>query len=187
MLPLRNFLPPLFFFPLLPIEIIKELFIISMLLPNFSPPSFLLPQISAKAKFPEAKTVKMHYYFLAKKQRPRNRGGGGGALGASAPLLFVPGEKVPFFGMKVLYFHGIEVPFLQNLSALLGQCPLTFEVLPWPLLRDHSLFMPGDGLVISIINQIENSCYKNKKLMTPPPSKKKLPNFVPAACMVRWN
>ena len=31
------------------------------------------------------------------------------------------------------YFHGIEVPFLQNLSALFGQCPLTFEVLPRPL------------------------------------------------------
>ncbi len=35
--------------------------------------------------------------------------------------------------MKVPYFHGIEVPFVQNLSALFGQCPLTFEVLPRPL------------------------------------------------------
>ncbi len=35
--------------------------------------------------------------------------------------------------MKVPYFHRIEVPFLQNLSALFGQCPLTFEVLPRPL------------------------------------------------------
>ena len=25
------------------------------------------------------------------------------------------------------YFHGIEVPILQSLSALFGQCPLTFE------------------------------------------------------------
>ncbi len=31
------------------------------------------------------------------------------------------------------YFHGIEVPFLQNLSALFGQYPFTFGVLPWPL------------------------------------------------------
>ena len=31
--------------------------------------------------------------------------------------------------MRVPYFHGIEVPFLQNLSALFGQCPLTFELL----------------------------------------------------------
>ncbi len=65
-------------------------------------------------------------------QRPRNRGGGG-ALGASAPPLFVLGEKVPFLGMKVPCFHRIEVPFLQNLSALFSQCPLTFEVLPRPL------------------------------------------------------
>ncbi len=35
--------------------------------------------------------------------------------------------------MKVPCFHRIEVPFLQNLSALFGQCPLTFEVLPRPL------------------------------------------------------
>ena len=66
----------------------------------------------------------------------RGRGtGGGGALGASAPPLFVPGEKVPFFGSEVPYFHRIEVPFLQNLSALFGQCPLTFEVLRRPLLQ----------------------------------------------------
>ena len=32
--------------------------------------------------------------------------------------------------MKVPYFNRIEVPFLQNLSTLFGQCPLTFEVLP---------------------------------------------------------
>ncbi len=31
------------------------------------------------------------------------------------------------------YFHRIEMSFLQNLSALSGQCPLTFEVLPRPL------------------------------------------------------
>ena len=70
--------------------------------------------------------------------RDRGRGtGGGGALGASALPLFVPGEKLPFSGIKVPYFHGIEVPFLQNLSALFGQCPLTFEVLPRPLVRDN--------------------------------------------------
>ena len=55
-------------------------------------------------------------------------------MGASAPPLFVPGEKCPFSGMKVRYFHRIEVPFVQNLSAFFGQCPLTFEVLPRPLL-----------------------------------------------------
>ena len=56
----------------------------------------------------------------------------GGALGVNAPPLFVPGEKVPFFG-KVPYFHRIKVPFMQNLSAIFGQCPLTFNVLPRPL------------------------------------------------------
>ena len=35
-------------------------------------------------------------------QRPRNWGGG--ALGASAPPLFVPGEKVPFFGNESALF-----------------------------------------------------------------------------------
>ncbi len=35
----------------------------------------------------------------------RGRGtGGGGALGASAPPLFVPGEKVPFFGNESALF-----------------------------------------------------------------------------------
>ena len=64
--------------------------------------------------------------------------GTGGALGASAPpppphtFLYL-GKKCPFSGMKVPYFHEIEVPFLQNLSALFGQCPLTFGVLPRPL------------------------------------------------------
>ncbi len=61
---------------------------------------------------------------LHSNQRPRNRGGG--ALGVNAPPLFVPGEKVPFFG-KVPYFHRIKVPFMQNLSAIFGQCPLTFK------------------------------------------------------------
>ncbi len=66
---------------------------------------------------------------------------GRGALGASALPLFVPGKKVPFFikGIKVPYFHGIEVPFLQNLSALFGQCLLTFEVLPRPLSDNTNL------------------------------------------------
>ncbi len=50
------------------------------------------------------------------------------------PLHFLYlGKKCPFLGMKVPCFHRIEVPFLQNLSALFGQCPLTFEVLPRPL------------------------------------------------------
>ncbi len=63
-------------------------------------------------------------------QRPRNRGGHWGQM----PLHFLYlGKKCPFSGMKVPYFHRIEVPFLQNLSALFGQCPLTFEVLPRPL------------------------------------------------------
>ena len=62
---------------------------------------------------------------------------GGGGQGRCPPL-FAPG--VPFFrnesallSWKVPYFHGIEVPFLQNSSALFGQCPLTFEVLLQPL------------------------------------------------------
>ena len=46
---------------------------------------------------------------------------------------FTWGKSAPFSGMKVPYFHGIEVPFSQNLSALFGQCALTFEVLPRPL------------------------------------------------------
>ena len=50
------------------------------------------------------------------------------------PLHFLYlGKKCPFLGMKVPCFHRIEVPFLQNLSALFGQCPLTFEMLPRPL------------------------------------------------------
>ena len=66
-------------------------------------------------------------------QRPRNRGGGGGHWG-QVPLHFLYlGKKCPFLGMKVPCFHRIEVPFLQNLSALFSQCPLTFEVLPRPL------------------------------------------------------
>ena len=65
-------------------------------------------------------------------QGPRNQGGIGGKC--PTPNFFVPGEKVPFFGNESLpYFHGIEVPFLQNLNALFGQCPLTFGVLPRPL------------------------------------------------------
>ncbi len=48
---------------------------------------------------------------------------GGGGIGASAPPLLYLGKKCPFSGMKVPYFHRIEVPFLQNLSALFGQCP----------------------------------------------------------------
>ncbi len=79
--------------------------------------------------------------------RPRTEAaepGGGRALGASAPPLFVPGEKVPFLGMKVLCFHRIEVPFLQNLSALFGQCPLTFEVLSRPLSQDVPLLTLPD-------------------------------------------
>ena len=64
-------------------------------------------------------------------QRPRNRGGG---HWGQVPLHFLYlGKKCPFSGMKVPCFHRIEVPFLQNLSALFGQCPLTFEVLPRPL------------------------------------------------------
>ena len=63
------------------------------------------------------------YHQHASQDRGRGTGGGEGALGASAPPLFVPGEKVPFLGMKVPCFHRIEVPFLQNLSALFGQCP----------------------------------------------------------------
>ena len=44
--------------------------------------------------------------------------GGGGALGASAPPLFVPGEKVPFFGNESALFS-------QNRSAVLAKrkCP----------------------------------------------------------------
>ena len=35
---------------------------------------------------------------------------------------------------------------------------LNFTSIEWPLIiRDHSLFMAGGGLVISVINQIENS------------------------------
>ena len=50
------------------------------------------------------------------------------------PLHFLYlGKKCPFSGMKGPYFHRIEVPFLQNLSALFGQCLLTFKVLPRPL------------------------------------------------------
>ena len=65
---------------------------------------------------------------------------GGGHWG-QVPLHFLYlGKKCPFSGMKVPYFHRIEVPFLQNLSALFGQCPLTFEVLPRPLLV--RLFFP---------------------------------------------
>ena len=59
--------------------------------------------------------------------------GGGGHWG-QVPLHFLYlGKKCPFSGMKVPYFHGIEVPFLENVSALFGQCPFTFEVLPRPL------------------------------------------------------
>ena len=73
-----------------------------------------------------------------------NRGcGTGGHWGQVPPpphLLYL-GKKCPFSGMKVPYFHGIEVLFLQNLSALFGQCPLTFEVLLRPL-HDNKLQKP---------------------------------------------
>ncbi len=66
--------------------------------------------------------------------RNLSRGRGTGGHWGQVPLHFLYlGKKCPFSGMKVPYFHGIEVPFLQNLSALFSQCPLTFEVLPRPL------------------------------------------------------
>ena len=81
--------------------------------------------------------------FVETMQSEAAEPGGGGALGASALHVLYLRKKCPFSGMKVPCFHRIEVPFLQNLSALFGQCPLTFEVLPRPLdavnaLRRHS-------------------------------------------------
>ena len=58
---------------------------------------------------------------------------GGGHWGQVPLHVLYLGKKCPYSGMKVPYFHRIEMPFLQNLSALFGQCPLTFEVLPQPL------------------------------------------------------
>ncbi len=156
MLPLRNFLPPLFFFPLLPIEIIKEPFIISMLLPNFSPPSFLLPQISAKAKFPEAKTVKMHYYFLAKKQRPRNRGGGG--IGGKCPPTFCT------WGKSAL-FRNESALFSRNRSAVLAKLKCPSWSVP-PHFRGASMASAKGPFIIYARGWVGNIYHKpNRKLL----------------------
>ena len=69
-------------------------------------------------------------FYLSEAVEP----GGGGHWGQVPAHFLYLGKKCPFLGMKVPYFHGIEMPFLQNLSALFGQCPLTFEVLSRPLL-----------------------------------------------------
>ena len=47
----------------------------------------------------------------------------GGALGASAPPLFVPGEKVPFFGNESALFS-------QNRSAVLAKFKCPFWSVP---------------------------------------------------------
>ncbi len=63
-------------------------------------------------------------------QRPRNRGGGGRHWGhwGQLPLHFLYlGKKCPFSGMKVPCFHRIEVPYLQNLSALFWSVPPHFR------------------------------------------------------------
>ena len=73
----------------------------------------------------------------------RGRGTEGGHWG-QVPLHFLYlGKKCPFSGMKEPYFHRIEIPFLQNLSAHFGQCPLTFEVLPPPLVLDLGNILIG--------------------------------------------
>ncbi len=54
--------------------------------------------------------------------RARGRGTGG-ALGASAPPLFVPGEKVPFFGNESALFS-------WNRSAVLAKLKCPFWSVP---------------------------------------------------------
>ena len=81
-----------------------------------------------------------HYQVISTlTQRPRNAPPPQCPPPPPTHTLFVPREKVPFSEMEVPYFHGIEVPFLQNLSALFNQCPLTFEVVPRPLLLRRRL------------------------------------------------
>ena len=63
---------------------------------------------------------------LVATQGPRNRG----ALGASAPTLFVPREKVPFFGNESALFS-------WNRSALLAKRKCPFWSVP-PHFRDAS-------------------------------------------------
>ncbi len=67
-------------------------------------------------------------YFVPNKQTPRNRGvgRGGGALGQVPFHFLYLGKKYPFSWMKVPYFHGIEVPFFQNLSGLFWSVPPHF-------------------------------------------------------------
>ncbi len=84
----------------------------------------------------------MHHYCPAEHRYiqtnvNRGRGTGGGGIGDKRPSTLHLRKKCPFLGMKVPYFHGIEVSFLLNLSALFGQCPLTFEVLPRSLYRKY--------------------------------------------------
>ena len=55
--------------------------------------------------------------------------GEGGGIGGKCPL-FVPWGKVPFFGIESALFSLNKSAVL----AKLGQCPLTFEVLPRPAL-----------------------------------------------------
>ena len=75
------------------------------------------------------------------------------------PLHFLYlGKKCPFSGMKVPYFHRIEVPFLQNLSALFGQCPLTFEVLPRPLETGTNVAIKDGGVsILKTCNSLRTS------------------------------
>ncbi len=91
------------------------------------------PEPHTKAGFPLGEFVRANKPKANVIRGRGTGGGGGGTLGASGPPLLFLGKMCPFSGMKVPYFHKIEVPFLQNLSALFGQCPLTFDVLPRPL------------------------------------------------------
>ncbi len=53
-------------------------------------------------------------------------------------VLSLPGKSAPFSGMKVPYFHRIEVSFLQNLSVLFGQCPPVSSIYIWSKNFSHS-------------------------------------------------
>ena len=55
------------------------------------------------------------------------RGGGGGALGASAPSLFVPGEKVPFFGNESALLSWNRSAVLVKLKCPFWSVPPHFQ------------------------------------------------------------
>ena len=52
---------------------------------------------------------------------------GGGALGASAPPLFVPGEKVPFFGNESALFSWSRSAVLAKLKCPFWSVPPHFR------------------------------------------------------------